>query len=213
MGNKRQIYPGVYVVIDPSMQKEKLIHKLTDILDEPIVAVQIWDHFPAVGNNQELVAELSSLCHKKDVPVLINNHWDWLLSNDLDGVHFDSVPEDFDLIKRAVKREFIAGVTCGNDLSVVRWADNNFLDYISFCSVFPSATSNSCELVTPETIIEAKNITSMPVFLAGGIRPENINELNRLPYEGVAVISGIMNSETPGMAARAYISKMKSAHS
>jgi thiamine-phosphate pyrophosphorylase len=209
MEKRKRVNQGVYVIIDPSMPEDTLIPKLTDILQEPIAAVQIWDNFPDRDNTLELIRKISGLCHKKNLPVLINNHWEWLLSGYPDGVHFDSVPENYDLIKKTVKRKFISGLTCGNDLSLVKWANDNGLDYISFCSVFPSGTSNSCELVMPETIIEAKKISSLPVFLAGGILPGNMNKLNSLPYEGVAVISGVMNSETPGMAVREYITGLR----
>jgi thiamine-phosphate pyrophosphorylase len=209
MGKKRSIESGVYVVLDPFMDQEILLYKLNIILEEPVAAVQLWDHFSPQTDNMGLIGKITKLCHGKDIPVIINNHWEWLSETDLDGVHFDLIPGNFGQIKDAVTRDFICGLTCSNDLSLVKWADDNHLDYISFCSVFPSATSNSCELVKFETICQAKRITAIPVFLAGGINPENMHELKDLPYEGVAVISGIMRSETPGLSVRAYIDQLK----
>lgn len=83
-------------------------------------------------------------------------------------------------IKNEMNRKIITGITCNNDLSIVEWADKNEFDYISFCSMFPSSTANSCELVTFDTVKEARKITTLPVFLAGGIKPENIELLNEL---------------------------------
>jgi thiamine-phosphate pyrophosphorylase len=208
MEKRREIYPGVYVVIDPGMEEDIIIRKLGTIIQEKIIAVQLWDNFSGHINSLELIGKITRLCHTENIPVLVNNRWEWLLETELDGVHFDGIPEDIEKIRKTVKRDFIGGLTCNNDLSVVHWADENFMDYISFCSIFPSSTSNSCELVEFETIREARKITRIPVFLAGGIKPGNMNELNSLSFDGVAVISGIMNSDAPGMSVRSYIENL-----
>src|SRR6185369_6565581 len=98
--------------------------------------------------------------------------------------------------------------TCNNDLAIVDWAMKQKLDYISFCSVFPSSTSNSCDLVSFDTIRRAREITSLPIFLAGGISPDNMKRLRELDFDGVAVISGIMNQDDPAQAAKKYLTEL-----
>lgn len=205
---KKQINPGVYLVVDPSLDKTILLHKLNIVLQELIVAVQLWDNFLPGENNFELVQSITALCHKNNVPVLINNKWEWINETDLDGVHFDNIPNNFEHIKKKVKKEFITGLTCNNDLSVLHWANKNQIGYISFCSIFPSSTSNSCDLVKFETIKEAKALTAMPIFLAGGIKPGNIAQLNELSFDGIAVISGIMSSDNPDESIKEYFKKL-----
>lgn len=207
--NRKTIKAGVYLVIDPAMDEAVLLKKLEDALQEEIAALQIWDHFLPHQNKAKLMEQISALGHKKNVPVLINNRWEYLKSTALDGVHFDQIPEHYNKIKQSVNRPFITGLTCNNDLSAVRWATENNIDYISFCSIFPSATDTSCELVNFDTIRETRRITSMPVFLAGGIKPENINKLNELDFEGVAVISGVMGADSPSQAIKTYSKQLK----
>jgi thiamine-phosphate pyrophosphorylase len=209
MGRKRKIGPGVYLVIDPSLNETVLLEKLRIIAEEQIVAVQLWDNFPPRQDSLKLIREVIKLCHAKDVPVLINNKWGLLHTAAFDGVHFDAVPDDLDRIKGELGREFIVGLTCNNDLSLLYWANDNGIDYVSFCSVFPSRTSNSCELVDFKTIREAKKIISMPVFLAGGITPSTMPELKGLPFDGVAVVSGIMGSDKPGEIVKEFSRQLK----
>jgi len=206
---KRNIGSGIYLVIDPSMAEAIIIDKLNGILKEKIVAVQVWDNFRDDENIKVFIQKICSLCHAKDVPVLINNRWEYLMSTPLDGVHFDHIPSNYDSIQAKVKKPFISGLTCNNDLSLVKWAAINSLDYISFCSMFPSSTANSCELVNHSAIQTAKTIFRHPVFLAGGIRPENINKLKELDYTGIAVISGIMSSDNPAESIRKYYEHLK----
>jgi thiamine-phosphate pyrophosphorylase len=206
---KQQIQNGVYLVIDPSMKQQQLIDRLASVLKEQISAVQIWDHFPDKESKQEIIASVCALCNAASVPVLINNEWALLKQFPLDGVHFDVLPANLEEIRKEVGREFIAGITVNNSLDVVASAEQSKLDYISFCSVFPSSTSNSCEQVTFDTIRKARTITSMPIFLAGGMRLENISKLSELDYNGVAVISGIMQAENSAEATKQYNQLLK----
>ncbi|MGY5846148.1 thiamine phosphate synthase [Salegentibacter sp. HM20] len=199
---------GVYLVIDPSMEEKTLLSRMEKALHETIVAVQIWDNFMKDQDILALVEKVCKLCHSKKVPVLINNRWECLSKSSLDGIHFDEIPANIEAIRKQVNRAFYAGLTCNNNLEWVAWAQDHNLDYISFCSVFPSATSNSCELVEFDTIKKARESYSIPIFLAGGISPENIQNLANLEYEGIAVISGIMNAENPRKAVQNYLNKI-----
>lgn len=49
----------------------------------------------------------------------------------------------------------------------------------------------------------------MPLFLAGGIKPENMSKLVGLPFDGVAVVSGIMDSEKPNETIKAYLKQLR----
>lgn len=199
---------GVYLVVDPSMEEKILLKKLEQALHEKIVAVQIWDNFQAEQEVLFLIDKICELCHAREVPVFINNRWKLLADAALDGVHFDEIPEDINKIRGKFKKRFLSGLTCNNDLKCLEWAEKHQFDYISFCSIFPSTTSNSCELVDFDIIRKAKERSSLPIFLAGGISPENIEKLNDLKYEGVAVVSGIMNADNPGEAVQDYIKKL-----
>jgi len=92
----------------------------------------------------------------------------------------------------------------------VRWAAKHDIDYISFCSMFPSSNVGNCEIIAYETVKEASLIFDKPLFLAGGIYPENIKQLDELKFDGIAVISGIMNSEHPDQAIDEYHKNLKS---
>lgn len=204
-----KIKNGIYLIIDPSMDRNILVSMLKEIINEKIAAVQIWDNFKPKENKIEYINEIMQICHAENIPVLINNQWELLKQTNLDGIHFDKIQHNILQIKNELKREIITGITASNDLSIVKWADENELDYISFCSMFPSSTANSCELVTFNTVKDASKITSLSIFLAGGIKPENVELLKELNYSGIAVVSGIMSAEKPIEAFEKYLEKIK----
>jgi len=201
----KKIESGLYLVVDPSMDQALLFHKLQQVLEHKLAAVQIWDHWFKPMHKEFVIEKICELCHAHHVPVMINNDWRLMDEFYLDGVHFDESPGNLEEIRKNLGREFIAGITCNNDLTVVDWATQNHINYISFCSVFPSSTSNSCDLVSFDTIRKARLITSLPIFLAGGINLGNMHELKELDFNGVAVISGIMSQDEPGLMAKKYL--------
>lgn len=203
-----KIKDGIYLIIDPSMDRSVLLKRLSEVVKVEISAIQIWANFKPNENPVELINEILHLCKPYNIPVLINNHWELLKETNLDGVHFDDVQENILEIKNELNRDAIIGITVNNDLSIVKWANNNGLDYISFCSMFPSSTANSCSLVAFESVREARKTASLSVFLAGGIKPENMAMLNDLDYSGIAVVSGIMNSEKPVEQIKKYQEKL-----
>lgn len=200
-------FGGVYLVVDPSVEQVLLLDKAKQALDAGVRIVQIWNNWPENLNcegKEQLIMDIRNLTARYHVPVLVTEEWELLKTTRLDGVHFDEIPGDLERIRSEVGREFITGLTCENDLERVKWADQNDVDYISFCAMFPSPSVSSCEIVRPETVRKAREITGLPLFLSGGITPDRIAELADLDFDGVAVISGIMNSDKPGQSARAY---------
>lgn len=209
MMTKQTIESGIYLIIDPSMDEEVLFPKLNVIVKEKIAAIQIWDNFKENQNIDELLLKIHGKTSLNNIPLIINNRWEYLKKIPLDGIHFDEIPENFNEIKKEIKRDCIIGITCNNDFSIIEYAEKNQFDYISFCSMFPSKTANSCELVNFETVQQAKNIFKGKIFLAGGIDLNTIKNLDELNYDGIAVVSGIMSSENPSETIKKYQQKIK----
>lgn len=206
---KQTIQSGIYLIIDPSMDEDILFSKFNLIVKEKISTIQIWDNFKDDQNIKELLLKIYEIASLYNILLIINNRWELLKQIPLDGIHFDEIPENFNEIKKEINRDFIIGITCNNDLSTIKYAEDQHFDYISFCSMFPSNTANSCELVNFEIVKKAKSIFSGKIFLAGGIDLDNIKNLNELDYDGIAVVSGIMSAENPSETIKDYQQKIK----
>jgi len=201
---KHKIQSGIYIVIDPAQNEEIIVRQLSQIKEETIAAVQIWDNPKVECINKHLFDDVLQM-FKGKAPVLINNNWELLESYEFDGVHFDKIPENFDEIVSSIKRRFIKGLTLTNDLSFIEEAKRLNFDYFSFCAMFPSNTVDSCEIVSVETVKECSKLTTLPIFLSGGITPKNLKSLHELPFQGIAVVSGIMNAAHPKDVFKKYL--------
>jgi thiamine-phosphate pyrophosphorylase len=198
---------GLYLVLNPDIPRPVLLNKLEQALEGGVDIVQLWNNWPASYTYLEkikLIESVNPLVAAYQVPLLINEEWQLIRDAPISGIHFDRIPQNYEQIKSRIGRKFLAGITCSNDLQVIRWADENQLDYVSFCSVFPSASVQSCELVDPQTIHKAREITRMPIFLSGGIKLDTIHKLREYDFAGIALISGIVNAENPKQTTTQY---------
>ncbi len=120
-----------------------------------------------------------------------------------DGVHIDGVEPATKYIKERMGPQSIVGVTCSTSMDKVLWAANDSkVDYISFCSIYPSMSVNECDIVPMRMVSEARDRISMPIFASGGINLLNAHEVIEAGADGVAVISTIMGSEDPASTTR-----------
>lgn len=197
---------GIYLVINPAVDKNVLLPKLAAALNGGLQVVQIWNNWLPDTNKLHLIEDIAQLCIAYKVPLFINEEWQLLTQTPyLQGVHFDAVPDNYDAIKQTIGKPFLSGITCSGNLDTVRWANDNQLGYVSFCAMFPSPSAGSCDIVMPATVRQAKEIINMPLFVSGGITPENIALLKKeTPFDGVAVISGILSAADPQLQVQYY---------
>jgi len=205
----KKITGGLYLVVDPALGIDALLPKVEQAIDGGIDVLQIWNNWSNHQNQQQIVAAICSLAHANDIPVIINEGWELVKDTALDGVHFDVIPSNLKYLRQTIGRPFICGITCGNDLTRVQWADENNMDYVSFCSMFTSPSAGVCEIVNKATVQHARQITSLPIFLAGGITLENINDLADTGMNGIALISAIMKADDPQTTSQAFKNKLK----
>lgn len=199
---------AIYLVVDPAAGLPGLLPKLKSAIEGGIDAVQIWNNWSNYQDKQEVVETICRLAHDNNIPVLINEEWQLLPTTEIDGVHFDKNPGNLTEIREIVGRPIIAGLTCGNDMGVIRTAIQEGFDYISFCSMFPSDSAGVCEIVSPEIVRQARQLTGMPIFLAGGINLDNIGSLKDTGMNGIALISAIMKAEDPKHAVQSFRKKL-----
>lgn len=199
---------GLYLVVDPKPGLQVVLPKIQAALAGGVDVIQLWNNWRDNEPIEEFVLQVCALAHRFDVPVLMNEQWEYLQVLPLDGIHFDTIPKNFDQIRQKINRCFLTGITCGNDPKEIQWAVAHKLDYISFCSVFPSSTANSCDLVRHTIIQETRTRTNIAIYAAGGINEYNMATLLPLGINGVAIVSGIMNAEDPCAAASRFKQKI-----
>jgi thiamine-phosphate pyrophosphorylase len=75
-------------------------------------------------------------------------------------------------------------------------------DYVGLGPTFPSKTKTFAHFPGLEFVRAAREETSLPAFVLGGVEPSNIGEVVQAGARRIAVSSAICASEDPEQAAR-----------
>lgn len=195
---------GLYLVVDPVDGADAVLPKVEAALTGGVDVLQIWDHWGPSQDAAAFVQAVLAVSRPRGVPVLVHENLQLLGASGADGIHFDEPSVMPAEVRASIGRDAIYGVTCGNSLERVRWAAQEHVDYVSFCSMFPSASAASCELVSLATLAAARELGGSTIFASGGITPANAASVIAAGADGIAVISGILGADDPESAARAY---------
>src|SRR5690606_8878770 len=126
MTKNYKIVGGLYLVLNPSMDKKLLIHRLRSALDGGVQLLQIWNNWPDDYDRDKkriFAEEVTAISMDYSVPVLINGDWGLLLASALSGVDLHVIPADCSAIQGQLPGDATMGNTDGNDLQPVGWAD------------------------------------------------------------------------------------------
>lgn len=204
---------GLYLVVDATIPDQHLLPILEHALEGGVDVVQMWGSWKHRDEGKAIGKKILTLTHHFDVPLIVADDIDLCSEMKADGVHLDgyAIPDlTPQQIKQRLGQDKIVGLTCGSDVEKIQWAGKNGADYISFCSIFPSSSVDTCEIVPLEMIHEAKRLLSIPVFASGGITLDNISQVLEAGADGVALVSAILKAADPKGAAEAFKQKLLS---
>jgi thiamine-phosphate pyrophosphorylase len=193
---------GLYLVVAPILPADELMIASEKALRGGVDVVQ----FIPKGQNLEtleVAKDLSSLSKQFNAPFLINSNLSLAKQVKSDGLHFDKYDTAPNDARSILNKKCIIGYTLGNDLERLDWAEIMEADYVSFCSIFPTSSATHCNIVPLETIKAAKVRTTLSVFAAGGITPENAHLVLEAGADGIAVTSALLKAKDPEQAAKA----------
>lgn len=157
-------------------------------------------------NPQDAVAfasRLLVLCHKFQVPLLINDNVELAQRIGADGVHLGKDDGDIAAARKQLGGQAIIGVSCYNSVERALAAQAQGATYVAFGRFFPS---NSKPLAAPaqlQTLQQAKAVIHLPIVAIGGILPDNGGSLLNAGADVLAVIGGVFD-HAPEQSAQAF---------
>jgi thiamine-phosphate pyrophosphorylase len=163
--------------------------------------VQYRDKNPV--NALTLARELLKLCHRHEVPLLINDDLELALEAGADGVHLGKDDGHIREARERLGQEAIIGISCYDSLERALEAQAHGATYAAFGRFFPSGTKPLAAPARVDTLRQAKQALSIPIVAIGGILPENGAALLAAGADLLAVIGGIFDRD-PEASARAY---------
>ena len=165
------------------------------------VIVQYRDKNPA--DARLLATELVKVCHRYDIPLIINDDVELAAKVGADGVHIGKEDGAIAQARMRLGNTAIIGVSCYDFIEQALDAQAQGATYVAFGRFFPSSSKPLAAPAKIETLRLAKQRLNIPIVAIGGILPENGAQLLAAGADLLAVIGGLFD-DRPEQSARAY---------
>lgn len=192
----------LYAVTDRSwVGRQTLLEQVEAALQGGVTLVQLREKELTQAEFLEEARQVKALCHKYQVPLIVNDNVDVALESGADGVHVGAEDVPVAEIRKRVGPEFIIGATA-KTVQQARAAQAAGADYLGVGAVYPSPTKQAALGITKEQLKEICAAVSLPAVAIGGITAPRVAELRGSGIEGVAVVSALFAAEEIQAAAQ-----------
>ena len=167
--------------------------------------VQLRDKNQSKKELLSLAQELRDLCAEHNVLFIMNDHLDLAIANDADGLHLGQDDLPIKVARKLLPMGKILGCsTTTVDQAIT--AESDGADYIAAGAIYPTtsktSTTTPVKVIGLEGLSQIKQAISLPLVAIGGITGDNAAEVLAAGADSIAVISAILQAESPEEAAR-----------
>ncbi|MDM5213656.1 thiamine phosphate synthase [Peribacillus sp. NJ4] len=205
---KSKIDLSLYLVTEESIAIEDLTKIITESVSGGVSIVQLREKNNSSLSFYKKAYALKQLLNELSIPLIINDRVDIALAVAADGIHIGQDDLPLPVIKQMVPDDMIIGVSVSTLEEAIE-AERNGADYIGVGSVFPTKTKQDATLMAIEDLEEICRSVSIPAVAIGGITADNISSLSDSGLSGTAVVSAIMNADSPKTASEFLLKIIK----
>ncbi|KAI0565970.1 thiamine phosphate synthase [Gracilaria domingensis] len=218
--SRRSFDPSVYLVTDRRTASGRSVqHVVAQVVAtaqnaRQVTFVQLRDKNVPRAQSIELGTQLRRITERADVAFVVNDDIQLAALLGADGVHLGQDDQSVSVARQRLGNNAIVGVSAATEQEIdAAIADG--ADYIGVGSVFPTSSKpDAGEPLGERRLRQLVRYTSsrIPLVAIGGINVDNAVLCKRAGADGVAVISAIMASPQPALAAQQLASIMTNRH-
>jgi thiamine-phosphate pyrophosphorylase len=156
----------------------------------------------------ELALKLATLLKEKDIPLIINDRVDIVLSCDATGVHLGQQDLPIRFARKILGKDKLIGISV-NTVEEAMEAEDCKADYLGVGPVFPTSTKKEMSPALGVKGFKAiRDKIKIPVLAIGGISVENAGKVMAAGADGIAVISAILGEKDTRRATGRLLEKI-----
>ena len=198
----------LYAVTDRThLNGKTLVEAIELAIQGGVTCVQLREKNISYNEYISKAVEIREICHKYNVPLIINDNYRVALASGADGVHVGIEDTAVSEIRKNVGDNFIIGATA-KTIEQAQKAQKDGSDYLGVGAVFPSPTKTNAIRITPEKLTEICKSISIPVVAIGGINLENVHLIKNCGQSGIAVVSALFSQDDIKESAERLISEL-----
>lgn len=191
---------GLYLITDDNSDG-KLLRRVESALVGGARTIQYRAKKVAADERLGMAKMLLAACHKVGAKLIINDFAELAKEIDADGVHLGQDDMSVAQARQLLGRNKIIGVSTHSVDQALK-AEVHGADYIAIGSIFPTDSKDVPQLVGIETLRKVRRAIRVPLVAIGGIDAQRADQAIEAGADAVAVISSIMQDDSPGIAAR-----------
>lgn len=207
--NKRECIHGLYAIIDTQyLGKSRHDEMATQILEGGARLIQLRDKHLSKKELLPIARQLKELCTAYNALFIVNDYLDIALAIDADGLHIGQDDLPLKAARKLLPIGKIIGLSVENASQAVA-AEADGTDYIAAGAIYPTQSRAGTEAVGIDVLKAIKKETSLPLVAIGGINLNNAEEVLAAGADSIAVISAIIQADSPREATRQIIDKIE----
>ena len=185
----------LYAVTDRSwLGDETLYEQVEKALKGGATMVQLREKNLDEETFVQEAEEIMELCHRYQVPFIVNDNVELAKRIGADGVHIGQADMELEQARKLLGADAIIGVTA-KTIQQAKAAEEGGADYLGSGAVFGSSTKPDAKAMDHALLQEICGSVEIPVVAIGGISAANVMQLKGRGMAGVAVGSGIFACE------------------
>ena len=139
---------------------------------------------------------------KSGIPLIINDRVDVAQAVEADGVHLGQNDMPLDTAKQILGDSMIIGISAESLEDAIE-AEKGGADYLGVSPIYATPTkTDTAPALGVEGLQAMRKAVRIPLVGIGGLKKENSMDVIRGGADGVAVVSAIVSTDDPELAAR-----------
>ncbi|MBR5527544.1 MAG: thiamine phosphate synthase [Clostridia bacterium] len=205
----KEINTRLYFITDSSAcSEEEFLCRIERALEGGATLIQLREKERVTREYISLAEKVHGITKKYNVPLIIDDRVDVALAVDAEGVHVGQSDMPVHLARKLMGKGKIVGATAKTVLQA-KEAYEQGADYLGVGAIYPTTTKVKTVATSADTLRDICNAVPIPVNAIGGLNKDNIDILKGIPVAGICVVSAIMKSEDPKMAAAQLVQRAK----
>ncbi len=207
--DKIERLPGLYVIIDTQALKGRShIEVARQAIQGGAKTIQLRDKLQSKKELLPIAQQLKNLCTEQDVLFIVNDYLDLALATDADGLHLGQDDLPVKVARQLLSIDKILGISTHSVEQAIT-AESEGADYIAVGSIYPTPSKETAKVIGLDGLRQIRQAVTLPIVAIGGITGDNAAEVMSAGADSVAVISAILQAESPEEAARQIVAKLE----
>lgn len=198
----------LYLVTDRHcLQQQTLEQAVEQAILGGVTLVQLREKAIASKAFYERALRIKAICHRYNVPLLINDRVDIALAIEADGVHIGQSDLPCGVVRQILGKDKIIGVSARTAQQAIQ-AQADGADYLGVGAMFATSTKQDAQTVTIASLTQIRQAVTLPIVAIGGINHTTLPALQQAlqaadtSIDGVAVVSAILGQKDVKLASQ-----------